>query len=55
MAVKDVATLTDVLPKLAMPQMDRKAQPLWHNAWWLIAIVLLLAGEWAIRRSGGVI
>jgi hypothetical protein len=55
MTVKNVAQLADVLPKLAMPQMDRKAQPLWHNAWWLIAIVLLLAGEWAIRRSGGVI
>lgn len=55
MAVKDAAQLSELLPKLAMPQMDRKAQPLWHNAWWLIAMVLLLAGEWAIRRSGGVI
>ena len=55
MTVKDIASLADTLPKLAMPQMDRKAQPLWHNAWWLLAIVLLLAGEWAIRRSGGVI
>jgi uncharacterized membrane protein len=55
MAVKDAASLAELLPKLAMPQMDRKAQPLWHNAWWMLAVLLLLVAEWTIRRTGGVI
>ena len=28
-------------------------QPLWHNPWWLMLVVGLLAGEWWLRRSGG--
>lgn len=28
-------------------------QPLWHNPWWLMLVVGLLAGEWWLRRTGG--
>ena len=53
LALKDAAKLADLLPKLEVPQMDRRSQPLWHNGWWLLAMVLLLAGEWTLRRAGG--
>lgn len=54
-AVKDVASLADLLPKLDVPVVERKSVPLWHNGWWLAAVVLLLAGEWALRRASGTI
>ena len=53
--LSDIAKLADLLPKLEMPTMDRKTQPVWHSGWWLMLIMLLLAGEWALRRSGGVV
>lgn len=55
LALKDVAKLAEILPKLEMPQMERKSQPVWHNPWWMIAVLALLVGEWALRRSAGVI
>lgn len=53
--VKDAAKLADILPHLEMPQMERKSKPLWHSPWWMIAVLGLLVGEWALRRSVGVI
>jgi hypothetical protein len=29
------------------------ATPLWHTPWIFIAILLLLLGEWMLRRKGG--
>jgi len=26
---------------------------LWHNGWWLLALVTLLASEWIVRRRWG--
>ncbi len=54
-AVADVASLAEFLPKLEVPVIERKSVPLWHNGWWLAAVVVLLAGEWALRRASGTI
>ena len=51
----DIAKLADILPKLEVPTMDRKTQPVWHSGWLLALIILLLAGEWALRRTGGIV
>lgn len=53
--LKDVAKLAEILPHLEMPEVERKAAPLWHSPWWLLAILGLLVAEWSLRRSSGVI
>lgn len=54
LALKDIAQLADLLAKLDTPVMDRQAHPVWHNGWWLAAVLALLVGEWLLRRKGGV-
>jgi hypothetical protein len=54
LALNDVAQLTNILAKLDTPVMDRQAHPVWHNGWWLAAMLVLLVGEWLLRRKGGV-
>jgi len=44
-----VAALTARAPAAALSV----RRDLWHNAWWLTAIVALLAGEWGLRRRWG--
>lgn len=53
--LKEVAKLAAILPTLELPQMERKSQPLWHSPWWMLAVLGLLVGEWAMRRSAGII
>ncbi len=55
LALRDIAQLADLLPKLQMPSTERKAVPLWHNAWWLGSILALLITEWILRRRSGIV
>jgi uncharacterized membrane protein len=41
--------LKEVEPQLAAPQL----QELWHNVWIAVAVIILLASEWVLRRRWG--
>jgi hypothetical protein len=51
------ADTLDVLPEqlaAAVPAAQLSIRrDLWHNAWWFVAIIGLLAGEWILRRRWG--
>jgi hypothetical protein len=32
---------------------DRLERPLWNSAWIFLLIMLALAGEWILRKKGG--
>jgi hypothetical protein len=41
--------LKEVEPEPAAPQL----QELWHNVWIAVAVIILLASEWVLRRRWG--
>jgi hypothetical protein len=52
-ALKDIAELPEMLKNIRVPVEVTLATPLWHTPWIFIAILLLLLGEWMLRRKGG--
>jgi hypothetical protein len=42
-----------MLKNIRVPVEVTLATPLWHTPWIFIAILLLLLGEWMLRRKGG--
>jgi hypothetical protein len=52
-ALEDIATLPEMLKNIRVPVEVTLATPLWHTPWVFAAILLLLLGEWALRRKGG--
>ncbi|MEZ5385744.1 MAG: glutamine amidotransferase [Prosthecobacter sp.] len=49
----DVGRLPDLLKNIRVPVEVTLATPLWHSPLIFIAILLLLLGEWMLRRKGG--
>ncbi|MDZ4405964.1 hypothetical protein [Prosthecobacter sp.] len=49
----DIAKLSDMLKNIRVPVEVTLSTPLWHTPWIFIAILLLLLGEWILRRKGG--
>lgn len=52
-ALEDIAKLPEMLKNIRVPVEVTLATPLWHTPWVFAAILLLLLGEWALRRKGG--
>ena len=49
----DIAKLPEMLKNIRVPVEVTLATPLWHSPWIFAAILLLLLGEWMLRRKGG--
>lgn len=49
----DIGRLPDLLKNIRVPVEVTLATPLWHTPWVFAAILLLLLGEWLLRRKGG--
>ena len=43
------------LPAMETPVTEHWSRPLWHAPWLFMAALLLLVGEWGLRRWKGVI
>lgn len=52
-ALQDISQLPEMLKNIRVPVEVTLATPLWHTPWIFAAILLLLLGEWALRRKGG--
>jgi uncharacterized membrane protein len=52
-ALNDITQLPEMLKNIRVPVEVTLATPLWHTPWIFVAIVLLLLGEWLLRRKGG--
>lgn len=52
-ALEDITKLPEMLKNIRVPVEVTLATPLWHTPWVFAAILLLLLGEWALRRKGG--
>ncbi|MBL9182157.1 MAG: hypothetical protein JNN17_08455 [Verrucomicrobiaceae bacterium] len=52
-ALSDIEKLPEMLQNIRVPVEVTLATPLWHTPWVFAAILLLLLGEWALRRKGG--
>lgn len=52
-ALEDIGKLPEMLKNIRVPVEVTLATPLWHTPWIFAAILLLLIGEWALRRKGG--
>jgi len=52
-ALEDIDKLPEMLKNIRVPVEVTLATPLWHTPWIFAAILLLLIGEWALRRKGG--
>lgn len=52
-ALSDIEKLPEMLQNIRVPVEVTLATPLWHTPWGFAAILLLLLGEWALRRKGG--
>lgn len=53
LALDQLGTLPSLVSQLKQPISERKVTPLWHHPLYLGAIVMLLVGEWLIRRRSG--
>lgn len=51
--LEDIGRLPEMLKNIRVPVEVTLATPLWHTPWVFAAILLLLLGEWALRRKGG--
>ncbi|MBL9180342.1 MAG: hypothetical protein JNM65_19930 [Verrucomicrobiaceae bacterium] len=51
--LEDIEKLPGMLKNIRVPVEVTLATPLWHTPWIFAAILLLLLGEWALRRKGG--
>ena len=51
--VATIAKLPEMLNNIRVPVEVTLATPLWLTPWVFAAILLLLLGEWALRRKGG--
>ena len=49
----DLVRIADLMPRevLVQPSADRDARPVWNRWWLLILFVLLMAGEWFVRKK----
>ncbi len=52
-AAGDVESLPGRLTEHAARATLSVRRDVWHNGWWLFAIVLLLCAEWVLRRRWG--
>ncbi len=52
-ALDDIGDLPEMLKNIRVPVEVTLSTPLWHTPWIFIAILLLLLGEWILRRKGG--
>jgi len=48
-----LAAFVESLPTRAAPQTETWTSPLWHAPWFLLSAIVLLAGEWGLRRLRG--
>lgn len=53
LALSEIAQLPNLLKNIRVPVEVTLATPLWHTPWIFAAILLLLLGEWLLRRKGG--
>jgi hypothetical protein len=53
LGASDVSTLKSMLQAAVAAPAHPVVQPLWHSPWVFIALVLLLAAEWTLRRKWG--
>ncbi len=53
LSMEDLLRLEERLKKLDLPEMRSEPWPLWHQPWILALALLLLLGEWGIRRVQG--
>lgn len=51
--LEDIEKLPEMLKNIRVPVEVTLATPLWHTPWIFAAVLLLLLGEWALRRKGG--
>ncbi len=49
----DLLRFAESLPERDVPVQEASTTPLWHSPWMLTTILLLLAGEWGLRRWKG--
>lgn len=53
LTVDDLPSFVESLPERDVPVKEASTTPLWHSPWMLAAILLLLGGEWGLRRWKG--
>ena len=53
LALADITKLPAMLKNIRVPVEVTLSTPLWHTPWVFLAILLLLLGEWMLRRKGG--
>ncbi len=49
----EITKLPELLKNIRVPVEVTLATPLWHSPWVFVALLLLLGGEWYLRRKGG--
>lgn len=49
----DLSRLPELLKNIRPPVEETITTPLWHSPWIFVALLMLLAGEWFLRRKGG--
>jgi uncharacterized membrane protein len=52
-ALDEIEKLPEMLKNIRVPVEVTLSTPLWHTPWIFAAILLLLLGEWMLRRKGG--
>ena len=52
-ALDEIEKLPEMLKNIRVPVEVTLSTPLWHTPWIFAAILLLLIGEWVLRRKGG--
>ena len=53
LTVDDLPAFVESLPQRDVPVTEASTTPLWHSPWMLAVILLLLGGEWGLRRWNG--
>jgi uncharacterized membrane protein len=53
MAADDAARLPSLLEAASAQQLAPRLEELWHNVWIFVALMMLLATEWMLRRRWG--
>ncbi|WP_395718076.1 hypothetical protein [Prosthecobacter sp.] len=53
LALDEIDKLPEMLKNIRVPVEVTLSTPLWHTPWIFAAILLLLLGEWMLRRKGG--
>ncbi len=53
LSLADLPKLPELLKNIRVPVEETVTKPLWHSPWVFAALLMLLAGEWFLRRKGG--